>query len=59
MNNKSTQAQRKFQLQSLAFLLILLPPIGLYFTVTFGLVWATWLLMGLIVAGMLLAIRVT
>ena len=59
MNDKARQAQRKFQLQSLAFLLITLPPIGLYYTVTVGLVWATWLLMGLIVAGMFLAIRVT
>ncbi len=59
MNSKSTQPQRKFQLQSLAFLLIMLPPIGLYYTVPLSLTWATWILMGLIVAGMLLAIRVT
>lgn len=59
MNDKARQANRKFQLQSFAFLLIMLPPIGLYYTVTVGLVWTTWLLMGLIVAGMLLAMRVT
>ncbi len=59
MNDKARQANRKFQLQSLAFLLIMLPPIGLYYTVAAGLVWATWLLMALIVAGMFLAILVT
>ena len=59
MNDKAANAQRKFQLQALAFLLILLPPIGLYYTVTIGLAWATWVLMGLIVAGMVLAMRVT
>ncbi len=52
-----TKAQRKFQMQTLAFCLIILPPIGLYFSVTLGIVWATWMLMVMILGGMLLTIR--
>ncbi len=51
--------QRKLWLQALAFGLIVLPPIGLYFTVTLGIVWATWLFMGLVAGGMLLIIAIS
>ena len=59
MKDKTATAQRKFRLQILAFILMMVPPLGLYYTVTLGLTWATWVLMGLIAAGMVLAMRVT
>lgn len=59
MSQNKSNAQRKFWLQLLAFALILLPPIGLYFSVTLNVAWATWVLMGLIVVGMFLTMRVT
>lgn len=59
MNKPSSPNRHKFWLQTLAFSLIMLPPIGLYYSVTLGLSWGTWILMGLIVAGMVLAMRVT
>ena len=58
MNQNKTLAQRKFWLQILAFCLVMPPPIGLYFSVTLGVAWATWVLMGLIAGGMILAMRV-
>jgi hypothetical protein len=58
MSQNKTPAQRKFWLQILAFCLVMLPPIGLYFSVTLGAAWATWGLMGLIAVGMILAMRV-
>lgn len=59
MTRPPTPAQRKFRLQALAFFLIVLPPIGLYFSVTLAVTWATWLLMGLIALGMLLTIWIS
>ncbi len=52
-------ASHKFWLQTLAFLLIMLPPIGLYYSVTYDVMWVTWILMGVIAAGMIVAILVT
>ncbi|MGD2251303.1 MAG: hypothetical protein PVF70_00135 [Anaerolineales bacterium] len=46
----------RFHLQTAAFLLITLPPIGLYLAITTGATWATWPLMILLIAGMLLGI---
>jgi hypothetical protein len=59
MSQNKSNAQRKFWLQALAFALIMLPPIGLYFSVTLNVIWVTWILMGLIAAGMFLTMRVT
>jgi len=59
MSQNKSKAQRKFWLQMLAFALIMLPPIGLYFSVTLNVTWLTWVLMGLIAAGMFLTMRVT
>lgn len=53
---RSFRERHRFALQTMAFGLILLPPVGLYFTVTSGVMWATWALMGLIAVGMLLAL---
>ena len=47
---------RKHLVQSLALLLMLLPAIGLYFSVEAGADWATWLMMGLIFVGNMLAL---
>jgi hypothetical protein len=47
---------RKRVFQTLAFLLILIPPVGLYFTVAAGMTWATVSLLLLITAGMILAL---
>ena len=58
-DNKSSQRQRKFWLQVAALFLIILPPIGLYYTVTLDMTWATWTLMGVIVTGMILTLCVT
>lgn len=57
MNNNSTNNMSKLQLQTVAFLLIVLPSFGLYFTVSSGITPATWLLMTLIAAAMILAAR--
>ena len=46
----------RFRLQTAAFLLITLPPIALYLAITTGTTWATWPLMILLIAGMLLGI---
>jgi hypothetical protein len=59
MSQTKSKSQRRFWLQILAFALIMLPPIGLYFTVTSGVIAVTWILMGLIVMGMLLTMWAT
>jgi hypothetical protein len=58
MMNKSHRFRLgdRFRLQTAAFLLITLPPIGLYLAITTGATWATWPLMILLIAGMLLGI---
>ena len=55
--DKAARAQRKFRMQTIAFCLIVLPPIGIYFSVTLGMAWVTWVLMAMILGGMLLTIR--
>jgi hypothetical protein len=47
------------KLQGVSLCMILLPPVGLYFTAPAGSDWATWTLMGLVSAGMLLALWVS
>jgi len=46
----------KFWIQTAAFLLIVLPPIGLYFSVSDGFHVVTWALLAVIVAGNILGI---
>ncbi len=60
MNKKKVwPAWLKSWLQILSFILIILPPIGLYYSVTYDVMWVTWILMGVIAVGMVLAILVT
>ncbi len=59
MSEKKKPAASPFWIKVLAFCLVMFPPIGLYFSVTLGAAWATWLLMGLITIGMLLTMRYT
>ena len=46
-------------IQGIALLLIVIPSIGVYFSVLGGVILVTWLLMALIGAGMLLAMWVS
>ena len=46
----------RFRLQTAAFLLITLPPIGLYLAITTGATCAAWPLMIMLLTGMLLGI---
>jgi len=59
MKNKLTKDLRKLRLQTLAFVLIVLPSFGLYFAVTSGAALATWLLVALIAVAMALAATVS
>jgi hypothetical protein len=56
---KSSSERDRFWLQAVALSLILLPTLPLYVAVQAGLHWATWILMGLIAAGMLLGMWVS
>ncbi len=46
-------------LQAIAFLLILLPPIGLYYSLLAGVLWISILLASLVVIGMVLAVLIS
>ncbi len=59
MSKKTARVFPKFWLQTLAFILITLPSVGLYYSVAHDVSWATWILMGVVVVGMVLAILVT
>ncbi len=56
---RSFLKRHRLALQLASFCLIAIPPVGLYFAVTADLNWAVWVLMGLIVGGMLLAMLVS
>lgn len=49
----------KFWFQTVAFLLIVIPPAGLYFSVKGGFQAITWALLGVIVVGNILGITVS
>jgi hypothetical protein len=52
----STRANTKLRRQTMAFLLIILPSLGLYFAITSSCTIAVWILLALIVSGMVLAV---
>ena len=51
--------KHKLHIQGIALLLIVIPSIGVYFSVLGGATLVTWLFMALIGAGMLLAVWVS
>jgi len=55
---KGWSAQRKLWAQALCFLLIMVPPAGLYLTIGKGQDFLTWGLLAAIAAGMLLGMIV-
>ena len=57
--HRNSPGRDKFQLQTIALSLILLPALPLYVMVNAGQPWATWILMGLIAAGMILGMWVS
>jgi membrane protein YdbS with pleckstrin-like domain len=57
--NGDFRVRNKFWLQAIAFFLIALPPIALYFSVAATNNWATWTLMLLIAVGMIVEIWVS
>ena len=50
------RADIKLRRQTIAFLLIILPSLGLYFAMTSSCTIAVWILLAMIVAGMALAV---
>lgn len=50
---------RRELLQAITFLLILLPPIGLYYFLLAGVLWISILLASLMVMGMVLAVFIS
>jgi hypothetical protein len=48
--------QRRFQVHILAFLLMILPPVAMYFAAQQGITGAIWALLALVVLGNLLAL---
>jgi hypothetical protein len=57
--NGDFRVRNKFWLQAIAFFLIVLPPIALYFSVAATINWATWTLMLLIGVGMVVEMWVS
>lgn len=57
--NNATKNTKKLRLQAAAFLLIAVPSFGLYLAVVSGATIATWLLLALIAAAMILAAAVS
>ena len=57
--HRNSPGRDKFRLQTIALSLILLPALPLYVMVNAGQPWATWILMGLIAAGMILGMWVS
>jgi hypothetical protein len=51
----SSRTRHKLRLQAVAFLLIVLPSLGLYPAAISGITFATWSLMAIIAAAMILA----
>jgi hypothetical protein len=51
--------RHKFVLQTAAFLLIILPPLGLYWAVLAGITWAVYVLLTAVLAGVLLGLWVS
>lgn len=57
--NGDFRVRNKFWLQAMAFLLIVLSSIALYFSVSATINWATWTLMVLIAVGMIVEMWVS
>ncbi|NIM93466.1 MAG: hypothetical protein GTO18_07125 [Anaerolineales bacterium] len=56
---KSFKVRNRFWLQTAAFCLIILPSIGLYFSVLAHVVWLVWFLLALVIIGMVMAMSST
>ncbi len=54
--DNTNRADIKLRRQTIAFLLIILPSLGLYFAMTSSCTIAVWILLALIVTGMALAV---
>jgi hypothetical protein len=54
--DNSTRVNTKLRRQAMAFLLIILPSLGLYFAIISSCTIAAWILSALIVIGMVLAV---
>ncbi len=54
--DNTNRADTKLRRQTMAFLLIILPSLGLYFAMTSSCTIAVWILLALIVTGMALAV---
>ena len=54
--DNTNRADIKLRRQTIAFLLIILPSLGLYFAMTSSCTLAVWVLLALIVTGMALAV---
>lgn len=57
--DKPVWERHRVKLQAIAFILIMLSPVGLYFTVEYDIRWATLLLMGLVALGMAIGLWVS
>ncbi|HEY70391.1 MAG TPA: hypothetical protein G4O08_07400 [Anaerolineae bacterium] len=51
-----TRTNTKLRRQTMAFLLIILPSLGLYFAMASSCTFAVWILLALILTGMVLAV---
>jgi hypothetical protein len=54
--DNSAHVDTKLRRQTMAFLLIILPSLGLFFAITSSCTIAVWILLALIVIGMVLAV---